>query len=147
MNKEWLTFRKRYIPAILPILDYWSWDVGGKLNFTRGITVNIWEKGWYTAIWEKQGKENLANYALTYMLENDIAKVREEGISSGKKVVKFCESFVRDLENKTFEDFVNFYEEIKFLYNIFIEKSMVYWLFTSSLIEIKINTMAIPKSK
>ena len=141
MVKEWLIFRKRYIPAILPILDYWSWDVGGKLNITRGITVNIWENGWYTAIWEKQGKESIANHALKQMFENDLKSIREDGISSGKNVVNFCENFVKGLENKTFENFVKFYEELKVLYNKFIEKSMVYWLFTGSLIETKIKPL------
>ena len=143
MKHEWQMCRNRYIPAILPIFDYWSWAVGKKLKIKRGMTVNIWDKGWYSANWERKGKEELANHALNHLLKNvnHLDKVREEGIKAGQKVVKHCENFSKNIKNKNYKNFISFFDELRVLYNIFIEKSMVYWLFTGELVEEKIKSL------
>src|SRR3989338_9227003 len=141
MDPRWQIFRKRYIPAIVPIIDYFSGEVGKKLNIKRDLTVNIWDKGWYSAIWEKRSKEELAHYALKYLLVNinQKDKIRKEGIKSGIAVVRHCQRFAARVKNKKIENFILFYEQLKKLYNLFIEKSMVYWLFTGELLEEKIK--------
>src|SRR3989344_854488 len=143
MKHKWQTFRKRYIPSILPILDYWSWAVGGKLRIKRGMTVHIWDKGRYYAIWEKGGSEELAAHALNHLLKNvnNPDKVREEGIKAGQEVVKHCENFSKNVKNKNYNDFVSFFDELKLFYNTFTEKSMAYWLFTGELVEEKIKQL------
>ena len=138
---KWVMFRKRYVPAIIPIIYYWSWPVSDILKVKRKIGVDIWEKGDYTVLWEKESHDNVANYALNYFKKriNSLGKIRKKGIKAGQNVVKYCEKFCKNLNQKKYEDFILFFEGLEKKYHEFIKKSVVYWLFTESLIEEKIN--------
>ena len=137
---EWVLYRKRFIPAINPIVDYWTWHVSNILKINRKIGgLNIWEKGDYTVFWEKESHDQVAKFAFNELLNNSPEKIRKKGIKSGEEVVKFCKDFCKNLDQKKLSDFKLFFQGMKEKYNEFIIKSVVYWLFTGNLMEEKIN--------
>ncbi len=143
MKQEWQVFRKRYIPAILPIAYYWSWEIEQKLKIKRGLTIAAWDKGWHFGVWDKEGYSAFATYSLSYLLNNvgSLDRIRKEGFEAGQIVVDHCKRFSENIVDAKYEDFVPFFEKLKVLYNTFNEKSMAYWIFIGELIEEKLSSL------
>jgi len=133
--------RNRYIPCVLPILTYWSWDMKKKNGFDSGRIVSVWEKGSYSAIWEEKGFKGVADYSINYLIKNvkSLEKIREEGITSGEKVISHTKDFSEKVEEAKIDDFVKFLDGLHRKYNIFTEKNMLLWVFTGETVEKKIK--------
>jgi hypothetical protein len=71
---KWQVFRSRYIPAMLPILSYWSWPVKDIVGKDVGFVVNVWDKGYYQAIWEERGYRAVREYSLNFLLSHKSLK-------------------------------------------------------------------------
>ncbi len=143
-----ITFRTRYIPALIPLLDFWSWPVDKKIG-AKHFTVNIWDKGNYTVMWDQEGKNQIAQYAFKHLLKNkkSLKKIRQEAIEQGKKLVAYCQEFAEETASPKLTDFIKFFKKLEKLNQKFIEKSMVYWLFTGEIIEAKIKALIIDYDK
>ena len=54
-NNHWLITRSRHIPAVYPLLAFFDWKCAEYFDIAdSGHVINVWSKGDYFAIWEKQ---------------------------------------------------------------------------------------------
>ncbi len=141
VHRKWKVFRSRYIPAMLPILFYWSWPVKDIIGKDVGLVVSIWNKGQYQAIWEEQGYQAIQDYSLNFLCSpvRNLRDVREKGIKAGQKVVDICKEFAVKVDSATFEDFVTFFKLFDKTYNEFTKQSMLLWLFSGDAIQTEIK--------
>jgi len=137
----WHVFRNRYIPAVLPILSYWSWSIKDEVGEKAGLLVNVWDKGNYQAIWEERGYMSVRDYSLEYLTSHlkKLSELRNTGVKTGGRVVEMCREFSARANEATYEDLLNFLELFDEAYNEFTKKSMLLWLFSGDAIHEEIG--------
>src|SRR3989344_7336604 len=141
MKENWVVFRKRYIPAVLPIIFYFSWPYDKFLCIEAGTFVNVWKKGDYFVVRDKEMIRQIAEKMLNKLFDNInyLDEIRKEGIIAGEAVVTYAKKFTKNHEKAEIKDYIEFLEKLEKLYNKFIEKNMLYWLHTGEMLEQKIT--------
>jgi phosphohistidine swiveling domain-containing protein len=137
---KWQVFRSRYIPAMLPILSYWSWPVKDIVGKDVGFVVNVWDKGYYQAIWEERGYRAVREYSLNFLLSHikSSRDIRKQGIETGQKVVEVCKKFAAKANSAALNEFANFFKLLDKTYNEFTKRSMLLWLFSGEAVQAEI---------
>lgn len=141
MNSKWTVFRSRYIPAIWPIVTYWSWPVKTVLGMEQGTILNVWNKGNFTGYREAVAAEKMGATALK-LLKKNVAKLEEmrlTGAKAGKEAVQFTKKFAQKAKTASLEDFAKFFDSFTPVYQNVIKKSMVYWLYAADPLEAAIK--------
>lgn len=140
-QKKWQVFRSRYIPAMLPILSYWSWPIEDEVGRDVGLVVNIWDKGYYRAVWEEEGYRAVRDYSVSFLLSRiaTLGNIRERGIKTGEKAVHLCREFATDVEGATLKSFGDFLSVLDATYNEFTKHSMLLWIFSGDALQAEIK--------
>ncbi len=141
MNPEWVMFRTRFIPSIWPVWTFWAWPVKTVLGVEQGRVVCVWEKGNFTGLREKTAVKKMGEQAVQILMENfdSIGEIRKKGIDAGEKVVKYCQEFAQQAQSASIQDFISFFEKYTELYQKLIQVNMVYWLYSSEILEAEIK--------
>ncbi|MFA6227016.1 MAG: PEP-utilizing enzyme [Candidatus Paceibacterota bacterium] len=129
--EDWIMVRTRYIPALFPLSAYFSWPLGEYLKIKRGISLEIWENGHFTAVVEKEFSKDRNEGAFKILWENkdNLEKIRKEGIEAGQKAVDLCKEFADTCVNRDIESFPDFFDKFIITYQELMRKNMILWLF------------------
>lgn len=130
---EWYISRNRYIPCVLPILTYWSFPLSYYFPVPDLMAVNIWNRGDYIVFKPKESIEQVSQYAVDYLLahKNNFKKVRKDAIVTGKHVISLSSSFAKKVPQASYEEVLDFLNQLELKHNLFTRKSMLLWMYTS----------------
>jgi phosphohistidine swiveling domain-containing protein len=138
---EWTVLRTRYVPALWPIYGYFSWDRKKVLGFENSPCIQVFDKGYITVFWLSSDFQEIAETMFQKLLDNisSLDKIRQEGIATGQAALEHCKGFADKLDNAGLDDYREFLLELEKLYQVFIQKNMLYWIFSDRILEKNID--------
>ena len=139
---EWDVIRKRKTEALWPILVFWCYPLEDELKLDPLNELHVWINGSIQAVWEKGSMERIARkviYGHMYKRINNLNALRKEGITAGENLLKYCKKFSKVLESKKLNDYIAFFHKFTKMYQQISRKSIVYWAFSSPVLEKDLN--------
>jgi len=132
-KKQWNVVRSRYIPAVWPFICYFSWNAPELIKGANFEYYHVWKKGNVQAIWSENCSLKLRKGILDIITKNknDLKNFRKKGIPAGEKVIKFCETFIKKINNKSIEDYLEFFRKFNKLYQKIMKTNMLFWVFAN----------------
>lgn len=107
-----------------------------------GHVINVWDKGNYFAIWEKEKYAEFGEHALAMLQKvDDLNALRKKSTASGQKLVDFCKDYALSSEPVTHQNYLNFIENLSIKYSHLMRDNMCYWLFAPNIIEKRIQAL------
>ncbi len=139
---EWIKVRRRYIPATIPLIYYFTWDVEKEFGVKMDV-LQTWENGDFRAIWKKQTLALLGKSAYNKLLTLDLDEQREKGLKAGAVIIQFCEDFLKNISKKNVDDYITFFNQFEVLYHQLMVENFVFWLTVTPHIEQKLKVKGI----
>ena len=129
-KEKWFIARTRYIPALWPIITYWTWDVNSFIGVKdTGKVFNIFDKGHFTATMEKDKLMRMEEKIFHKLLAeySNLKKIREKGIKTGEEVISFCKNFSKKVKEASINEFIEFFDKLIKEYAKVERDNMFYW--------------------
>jgi len=140
-NHKWNLIRNRHVPAILPIGVYFSWPISEMVEGGYFKIIGVWDDGNMQAMWDLECSIKLrkAFFDIIWKNKNNLQEFRKKAHPAGENLIKFCEGFAKNIDNKELKDYLKFFKEFTKLYHELMKKNMIFWTFGQTPTEEKIN--------
>ena len=145
MNVKYFKIRKRYIPTVWPVYNYWV-DME-RVTGEKSSIIHLWEKGGlYTGFVDTEGLKKRGIWSYNYIIKNyDIMSLdllRERGVSYGEKLILECKNFsLQPEEHFTIKNISDFYKRADRSYIDYYENNMLFWISADQIVINKIDQL------